>query len=188
MYFRHGVRSRRLAEYLAENAGVSVERLLEVIAARKRYRRALAERRRRRRRFLAVNPKAESRPREGVVFTGEGELHALLREAGMTIEEFAAAADIGKSTVKGWFGHPMRRTSIILLEHMIWARNMARFLEERGWSSEQFKPKGLPRTTDGRYARTTEQGEAILAAAQPDTIVCPVHGRQTPLGGECPKC
>lgn len=191
MYWKRSIdhrSKRRVVEYLAADIGVSVERFLEVVAARKRYRAAKAERRRRRQRFLALNPKAKSRPREGVVFAGEGEFHALLREAGMSIKDYAQLAGYADFTVRGWNGHPMYHEPVLLLTHIIWARNMAAFLAERGWNAEDFKPKGLPRTTDGRYARTSEQGEAIRASVQPATILCPVHGNQVALGGECPKC
>lgn len=122
-------------------------------------------------------------------YAGEGELHSLLRESGLTLDEFLSIAGIHRATFDGWYGHPLHHWPIALLEHVVWARNMAAFLSSKGWDPVQFKPKGLPPAPGGRYARTKEQGAELLAGAGfPDQINCPVHGWQKALGGECSLC
>lgn len=128
--------------------------------------------------------KAAARPREGKVYAGEGEFHELLKEAGLTEQKFAEMAGYTLSTVKGWKGHPLHHLPCQFLRHYIWANNMARVL---GAAAEQHKPKGVPRTKEGQYPRTEAQAEKVVADAA-DMIMCPAHGLQKAMGGECPKC
>lgn len=179
---------RKVVEYLAAQQGVTVEHFLEVIKRRKEFRQARFYRRRARLRSLERNPKARRRPMKYATHAGEGEFHALLREANMTVKDYAELTGYSKSTVAGWNGHPMHAMHVVLLQHLLWARAMAEQLRARGLDPEQFKPKGAPPITDGRYPRNREQSDAVISSLEPDVIVCPVHGRQPALGGECPKC
>jgi hypothetical protein len=91
----------------------------------------------------------------------------------------------------GWFGHPLQRTPIVLLEHYIWAPNMAVFLRERGWDPEKFKAKGLPEAGQGHYARTSAQFPRFQEERElpPPLRWCETCRRNTPwLNERCSAC
>lgn len=174
-----------------ELLGVTPEHFLAVVAARKAYRRATMYRKRSRTRVKAKNAGAARNPMFGrmIQYSGEGELHPLIRQAGFTIDAFCKFAGIAARTFYGWYGHPMHRLPIVLLEHYIWARNMAEALRQRGVDPEQFKAAPLPPAPTGRYPRTAAQAEAIVKGATMAAMIdCPIHGSQRALGGECPLC
>lgn len=161
----HGeVRANRLPtlRYLAEMHDVPLERLVETIKARKIFVRARRERARSRRRWLEKEPNARSRRFRGRVYAGEGEFHDLLRESGMTVEQFSALAGIGRRTVSSWKGHPLFLWPIQLLYFFIWSKNMAAAFKERRVDPNIFRPKGLPRAPQGRYPRTRKDLEELL--------------------------
>lgn len=154
---RHRQR-RKFVEILAAQQGVTVEHFLEVVANRKKLKLARFHRRRARRRHLASNMNAIRRFRDkDRLYAGEGELHELMRQIGMTREQFCELAGIKISTFDHWYGYPMHGWPLALLRSHVWATNMAKFIESKGWDPNQFKAKSLPRTTEGRYPRTSSQ-------------------------------
>jgi hypothetical protein len=179
---------RRLEPIAAQHA-VSISRLIEVIRARRRFRRAVSYRKRARRRALEKNPRARKfRFRAEPLLAGEGELHALLHAASLSEADFCSLSGIDRSVLFRWYGHCLHRWPTVLLEYYAWATNMASFLASKGWDPEQFRPVPPSPARAGRYPRTAEDGKRLLAATQPARINCPIHGWQTALGGECPKC
>lgn len=161
---RHPSRAKILA-YLAGIQGVTPEYFLEVVRARKRYRMALVWRAKDRRRVVDRSPDAA---RDKLRFfarkhAGEGDLHGLLRELGMTPQQFCDSIPIDPGIFSRFYGFPMHPWPLRLLEYMIWANNMSAFLREKGYDPEKFKAKrDLPLTPGNRSPRTKEAGEEMF--------------------------
>jgi hypothetical protein len=158
--FLSHARCAKLRAYLAAANGVTEERLLEVVEQRRRFRRARRERARSRQRWPADNPMPMKQFKRK--HAGEGDLHELLREAGLSYKDFCAMIPIDQAIFHRWYGHPLHPWPVRLLEQFIWARNMAAKLKELGIDPEQFKKKGLPPTLGFGRAMNKEQGEAMI--------------------------
>jgi hypothetical protein len=155
---------RRRLEPLAAQHGVSVNRIVEVVRARRDFRRAEFFRRRSRKRVMAKNPYARRmKMLEGEAqYAGEGELHALLRVIDMKPAEFCAIVGLNISTFNRWYGHPLHPWPVEFLRYYGWARAMAQYLRDENIDPEQFKPKIPERAMPtGRYPRTPEQQPKI---------------------------
>jgi hypothetical protein len=155
--------AKRRLQPVAALHGVTVDRLVDVIRARRRHRRARFFRRRGKKRAL----KARSKPFSSRLYAGEGALDNLLRQSGLTVSEYCDLCGITVSSFRRWAGHPLTKMPIALLEHFIWAKNMAAFLIERGYDPGRFRPQALPRAPGGHYPRTTDQVQQLIRDVKP---------------------
>lgn len=168
---------RKFAEHTAKIAGVSVERLLEVIRLRKEFRLARMYRRRARRRMLDKNPKAKKvMKHKDRVYAGEGAMHTLMRMMDMEPKEFCEIADIAPSHFRSWYGHAMHGLPVRFLEVLYYARGMEEKLKELGYDTEKFKPV-LPTALNpnGRYPR--KPGDVDLSHIEKKEDWTPFKGR-----------
>lgn len=156
---------RVLAAYatLAKRHNVPIEAILEIQRRRASYRLAKMYRGRARRRTIGDKPRALRKkytvpPRH---YAGEGELHSLLREAGLKPAQFCALAGISERSFNRWEGHPIAMWPIQLLYFLVWSKRMAEFLTARGWNPDDYRPKGVTLAPGGRYPRTPEQVRAL---------------------------
>lgn len=157
-------RHRKRIEHICRVHGVTFERMVEVIRARRKYRRANSWRKRSRRRQLDKNPNARRMKllHGEAVYSGEGELHPLLRAVGLNITDFCRLAGIEAETFYRWYGHPLHPWPIELLRQYGWAKAMAEKLRELGVDPDGFKPS-IPerKMPTGRYPRTSAQAPAF---------------------------
>ena len=108
-----------------------------------------------------------AKPFSSQIYAGEGELHNLLRQSGLTVGQFCEVCGITVNGFRRWDGHPVTRMPIALLEHFVWAKNMAAFLLERGYDPGKFKAKALPHAAGGHYPRTTDQVQELVRDIKP---------------------
>lgn len=149
---------------LTKRYPVTIDQLLEIQRRRAAFRNGRWHRRRARARTLAANggrPARKKRVNFGgkVVYAGEGEFHALLRELGWNEQKFADFAGVAVKTVHSWEGHPIALWPVQLLYYTLWAKNMAAVI---GHLAEKYRPRGVPPAPGGRYPRTREQGKKLL--------------------------
>lgn len=145
---------RRRLEPLAKQHGVTVERIVEVVRARRNFRKAAFYRKRARGRALKKNRFARKfNVSSKTLLSGEGELHGLLKAIGLSEAEFCQLAGIDRSVFYRWYGFPLAEWPRVLLLHYGWAMKMATFLASKGWDPEKFRPEPPPLTKAGRYPR-----------------------------------
>ncbi len=146
---------RRRLEPFAKQHGVTVDRLVEVMRVRRRYKRAVFYRRRARRRILAVNPTAKKVRRvPNKLYAGEGEFHALLRLSGLNQAYFAKIAGVTPSAVSKWKGFPISNWPCHMLRLIIWTQNVQVWMQKNNIDPNQFNvvmPTKLNK--NGRYPR-----------------------------------
>ncbi len=146
---------RRRLEPLARMHGVTVDRIVEVVRARRAFKRARSYRRRARKRSLERNPFARKfrLTEQEALLAGEGLLHGHLRAARLTHLEFCELVGISPSTFFRWYGFSLAKWPVEFLKPYAQAQNMAKFLAEKGWDPGKFGPQ-LPRPMKaGRYPR-----------------------------------
>ena len=144
----------KLLAYLADFVGVTPQRFLEVVAARKAHKKAKFYRERSKRRRKGRKPV----PRIGgsKSYAHEGEFTQLLRILKWSIPDFCEYAGVANRTAWGWLGHPMAKWPVELLRQRI---QIAR-AEAAGVNMGQFTPAPLPKFPDGRYPR--KRGSMIV--------------------------
>jgi hypothetical protein len=181
---------RRRLEPLARLHGVTIERIVEVVRARRKFRRAKFYRRRARRRALERNPSARKfRFQQEPLLAGETELHGLLKAVGLTKAQFCGLVGIDPSVFDRWYANPLHPWPVEFLRYFGWAQRMAQQMREWGKDPEIYKPRLPAAAKAGHYPRTWEQGEQLIAAlSTAHTINCPIHGRQIATGPKCPHC
>src|SRR5437867_6089885 len=112
---------RRRLEPLARLHAVTVERLVEVVRARRKFRRGRDDRQRSRKRVLKNNGNARSFKmlQHEARYVGEGEFGALLRMAGISEVDFAHLAGIDASAVRRWCRNPLFSWPAELLRYFL---------------------------------------------------------------------
>lgn len=91
-------------------------------------------------------------------YAGEGALHGLMRVVGLTQAAFLNLSGTSEHAFRKWYGHPMARWPVRLVEYYGWVQNMATYLRDRGVDPEQFRPRAPQAVMPtGRYPRTDGQ-------------------------------
>ena len=161
----HPQRAKFVA-YLADMQGVTPEHFLMIVRRRREFRTARMYRRRSRKRNMAKNPQFNrgSPMLEGkALYSGEGELHALLRVVGLDQKEFCERIGVRPQQFSNWYGHPMHPWPVEFLREYGWAKNMAQYLTDHDIDPEQFKPKIPERVMPtGRYPRKAGQEPKLV--------------------------
>jgi hypothetical protein len=159
------VQERRGIGYLLSRFDVTWEEIVENRKRRAAFRLGQMYRRRSRARTLAKNSSAKRRPMltdKDIQYSGEGELHVLLRMSGLSITAFCKLTGLNVRSFHQWEGHPLTKWPIEFLKNYIWAQKMARELDMRGIDANVFKPVIEPvQMPTGRYPRTADQGNAL---------------------------
>lgn len=92
----------------------------------------------------ASRTKAWGRDPQAHLAAGEGELHGLLKQAGMSERDFFELARIERTAFLRWYGHPLHEWPLVLLRAHVEVLAMRKWFAEHGVDTEQFKPKTLP--------------------------------------------
>jgi hypothetical protein len=142
---------------------VSIARLVDVVRARRKFRRAAFYRKRARRRSLQNNPSAKKfRYQREPLFSGHGELHALLKSVGLSEAAFCELIGMDRTVFHRWYGFPLHSWPSEFLRHYGWAQNMARQLREWGRDPTSYMPQFPSKAKSGSYPRTSAQTEELL--------------------------
>jgi len=147
---------RKCVEGWARLHGVTPERYIEVVQARKAYRKGKYVRKWQRITTLKENPKAKRRlgTRRKAIFSGEGEFDNLLKQLNWSHKDFAEFAGMSRATVSGWTGHPLHKWPVKLMELILTVRSMSALLEKQGFDpAVHGKIPQLPPTKPGRFPR-----------------------------------
>lgn len=154
------------AEYLEQKNGqiarwwgVSLEHVQQTLKNRAAFRNARMYRRRSRERTLAKNWRATAHlPQAGKVYAGEGPLHVMMRETGVTPVQFCEIAGISHTVFHKWCSWPLLDWPLRCLRYYLRMRAMEDYLRQRGVNLDQFEPNtSVTRHRQGRYPRKKGQ-------------------------------
>jgi hypothetical protein len=94
-------------------------------------------------------------------YSGEGELHAFLRQLGWTQKQFCEYAGIDPSAFTRWRGHPLARWPVELLRLLIENQRFREVLKTRtSINPDQYSPAPPPPMPTGRYPR--KRGDLLI--------------------------
>lgn len=144
---------RKCVEGWARLHGVTPERFIEVVQARKAYRNGKYRRKVQRATTLKRNPKAKRRVGilRKAIFSGEGEFDNLLKQLNWTHDDFAEYAGMSRTTVSGWTGHPLHKWPVKMMELILTVRSMSALLEKQGFDpAAHWKIPQLPQEKRGK--------------------------------------
>lgn len=159
--FTHPSRAK-MRQIVADHCGVTVARLMDVIAKRKAYKQARYFRLWKRRKAVKVRGR---RPRNlqhkpDAPYAQEGELHLMLRAVGLSGQEFCRMMGMSYGTFKGWYGTALYDWPLELMRYYGWSKNMADYLRSVGKDPEQFQPQLPKANRPGMYPR--KNGDLVL--------------------------